>query len=1394
MFEIQAALFHTQKVRNRYKKYYNIKSDAMIKRLIIFSILFFSVAVSLSHTFEFSTNNSEDLTVRAAVQPSSFSGYGTACNQEYGQEPDTFINGSQNFVADPINIFNGNLVEAQTDIRFPSPFEDGLVFKRYYNSRSADDSAIGFGWVHNYSSVLTPDFNGSPKLIRIVDSTGRGYYFEDYDTDGIFMGAFSENSTITTGAGGNYVWTRDDGSVYIFDVSDGKFLSVTDKNGNQQILAYDASNRLASVTDAATGRELTFYYNADDKIDHINGPVTASVPQTSVTGETGGTWASFQYDTSGNLTRATYADEENGSVASGFTYLYEDANDVHNMTGRKDLEGHLLSSWTYDIEDRAVSNTNTQGTGATIDYTNPLAVKTTDDYGIERTYHIGEIQGRKKILEKTRSGSCSTCSEGIKKTDFDTATGYPIRREYFNGRIDLYQNYDSANNPQTQVISQGTSEERTIYKTYHPVLSTPLTITEKSLLADTEHPDRVRKTIFDYDDPSAAGDTPESNENPSTRIYRIIEQGYTLDASQTVVAFEHIISLTYNTSGQILSMNGPFDGTGDTFQYTYDTSGNLTSIINPVSGTTQFQNYDDAGNPGRVIDVRGVATDLTYDGWNRLLTFDTDGETVSREYTAAGLVKSLTDGAGRTLQYGYNTNHGLPETITNSAGETISYAYDINYNLISQTLRNDQGTSTWYLGKDYGDPAGNTGLAPGEPWKTIVRNQTDTENLETEYEYTNGNLTKATGPSGAWTEYQYDTLNRVIQTTEKINDTQNAATTYAYDALNNLIRITDANNNSTLYTHDDAGRLVKEVSPDTGTTLYAYDDAGKIKTLKANDGRTVQYLYDSQYRLTDTRYVDIAQNITYVYDQETVSGKATNGKGKLTTVIDPSGTNIFRYDFLDRITATEKITGARTFTTSYTHDNGGLLSTVTYPSGRIVTYSRNGSGYITSVTTTYNDITHTLADNITHAPFGPVKNKGFSNGKTETREFDLQYRPGFIRVQGITDLSYTYSSAGNISGVTNSITGPGSFKPVVSRDDVETYQYKTGTNKIDTITGSISSTVFGHDDNGNITAKGNLTFEYFQDNRLSAVRDAGALISTYEYNSFGQRTRKTVGDLITLFHYDLQGNLICESAQDGTVLKEYIYLNTLPLALIVHGAETKTYFYHTNHLGTPIALTNDAGQIAWKASHGPFGKVNISVSTLENNLRFPGQYFDGETGLHYNWHRYYDSDIGRYLTPDPIGLAGGINPFVYAESNPTNYIDPNGLSALWMVNPAIGSGLGVGVVENNNQATVSDYIQAIEFLWSSSWLNPQLRAKSFLALSHYIEGPKDPTNPNDWLDWGKEHDQKVSEDTLCEERTPWEGPGDGWDPDKPPPPDPKDPLWKKIVRLLMDTIRIGNNL
>ncbi len=113
-----------------------------------------------------------------------------------------------------------------------------------------------------------------------------------------------------------------------------------------------------------------------------------------------------------------------------------------------------------------------------------------------------------------------------------------------------------------------------------------------------------------------------------------------------------------------------------------------------------------------------------------------------------------------------------------------------------------------------------------------------------------------------------------------------------------------------------------------------------------------------------------------------------------------------------------------------------------------------------------------------------------------------------------------------------------------------------------------------------------------------------------------------------------------------------------PLAFV---QDTEVYYYHLDHLGTPQEITDAQGEIVWSVRYKAYGNViRKEVEVVENNLRFQGQYFDKETGLHYNRFRYYDPDVGRFIHQDPIGLVGGDNLYLYVP-NPINWLDPFGL-------------------------------------------------------------------------------------------------------------------------------------
>ncbi|MBA3030311.1 MAG: RHS repeat-associated core domain-containing protein [Desulfobacteraceae bacterium] len=221
------------------------------------------------------------------------------------------------------------------------------------------------------------------------------------------------------------------------------------------------------------------------------------------------------------------------------------------------------------------------------------------------------------------------------------------------------------------------------------------------------------------------------------------------------------------------------------------------------------------------------------------------------------------------------------------------------------------------------------------------------------------------------------------------------------------------------------------------------------------------------------------------------------------------------------------------------------------------------------------------------------------------------------------------------------------------------------------LTGQPDQAIFEYDANGNTIRKtvGSVvaSYVYNLEDRLTQIWNGevstGSLTAEYYYDPFGRRLWKEVSGVRTYFHYADEG-LTAEMDSAGTITKTYGYKpgstwTTDPLFMKVG---TEYYFYHTDHLGTPQKMTSTNGAVVWSAKYSSFGEANVEIGTIENNLRFPGQYYDGESGLHYNWFRHYYPQIGRFTQGDQLGFIGGdLNLYSYVWNNPTNLIDKYGL-------------------------------------------------------------------------------------------------------------------------------------
>ena len=262
------------------------------------------------------------------------------------------------------------------------------------------------------------------------------------------------------------------------------------------------------------------------------------------------------------------------------------------------------------------------------------------------------------------------------------------------------------------------------------------------------------------------------------------------------------------------------------------------------------------------------------------------------------------------------------------------------------------------------------------------------------------------------------------------------------------------------------------------------------------------------------------------------------------------------------------------------------------------------------------------------------------------------------------DEQYTYDAAGN--RLTSAETG------------TDQWQYNDNNELL-----AAATNQYLFDSNGNMTSRTvagqTQNFIYNLENRLSEVRSTdNTVIAEYIYDPFGRRLSKTVASVTTYYHYSDEG-LIAEYDATGSPIQFYGYnpnglWGTYPIFTRI-GSEY--YYYLNDHLGTPQKLLGGNGAAQWSSEQTSFGDTVVdAASTIINHMRFPGQYYDEETGLHYNRYRYYDPAIGRYITNDPLDLLASNNGYAYAASSPINLIDNEGLVAPIIIVGLIAGGTG----------------------------------------------------------------------------------------------------------------------
>lgn len=788
---------------------------------------------------------------------------------------------------------------------------------------------------------------------------------------------------------------------------------------------------------------------------------------------------------------------------------------------------------------------------------------------------------------------------------------------------------------------------------------------------------------------------------------------------------------TYYPSGLLHTVDGPLAGTGDTVAYTYDPHGCVASFTDEVGHATTITSVNGRCEPLSSTDPNSVVTNYAYDDRGRITSITINpGANQSQTgftYDAAGSLTVVTFPDSSTLTYAYDDAHRLT-SVTNNLGESLTYTLDALGNRTATVVKSAASVVTKQQSATFdelGRVMANIGAA----------SQTTTHAYDA-----NSNEIATTDPRAKVYGQTFDALNRLYQET----DPDSYHTTITYNGKDEVTGVTDARSLATTYVRDGFGDVIQRTSPDAGTDVFWYDANGNVTKKVDARGVETDFSYDAASRvLTKTFPTASAENVTFGYDA-TAGGNI--GIGRLTSVTDQSGSTAFVFDALGRIASDTQVISSQSYATGYTYDGSGHILTETYPSGRIVTYTRDALGRIAGITTQQNSgaTVISIAASSAYEPFGPLAGFTFGNGLVASFMFDQDYQlTGITAASGTTtvqNLSNGFDPSGNITSITDHLSAPRS--QTLTYDDVnrvatasgaygaqsysydgvgnrlsrtanglmDTYAYLSTSNRLNSVTsasGNVRS--FTYAASGQVSqdvrdASDTYTFTVNGNGRNAGASRNGATVGSYLYNAFELRVQKIANGNTTQLVFDRAGHLLEEANGSGAVLRDYIWFDNLPVAMVDDtGASAALYYIHTDQLGTPQKMSDGSASIVWDNLADPFGNslatqgtnwnaanwgsFNWAVTMLSlSNVRFPGQYFDGETGLNQNWHRDYDPTMGRYEQSDPIGLAGGPNTYLYALGRPTGVIDPTGL---WGIGIAGGGSIEGGVVVVGAGATVA---------------------------------------------------------------------------------------------------------
>ncbi len=949
-----------------------------------------------------------------------------------------------------IGLTEGNLREPFPVSSLSSAFGRTVDFVLTYNSYNADgshaqvDTVAGWGWTHSFNSFLFTQVGS----IFLMGPDGRTEKFQ-LGEGGTYTADTGYFNKLVKNPDGSFTLTTKDQTVYQFAIVPGtpfmvfgpvfRLQSITDRNNNTTTLTYAGGN-LVRITDTY-GRFLLLAYNASGQLTQVTDPL--------------GRMTTFTYDSTGRrLAKVT--------DPSGKTTLY-----------------------TYNTLNQMLSKADRDGRRFTFQYRNNLPVGMKDSTPAS-------------LFSMTNSNNWATSFSALANTQERVYVPSTTLKTDGRGNIWSYQ-YD-ANGYVTKVTAP---DGATTSYTYDPATLEVATMTDAdgntisyqydSMGNRTQKKDALGfVTTYTYE---PVFNMMTSMTDPKGRVttYSYDARGNRIQATDPLGNSE---TWTYDSHGNVLSHT---DKNSHTTNYTYDANGNLATTTDPLGNVTTTI-YDAVGNRTSRTDANGHTTTYTYDGLNRVTKVtDPLGKTTTTTYDGEGNRTQVTDRDGNSTQYQYDLRSRLIKitdalsqnttttydgnnnrtSITDKDGHTTKMTYDVQNRLIKTVDALGNTTNTAY------DPVGNVTSRTDANGHTTTYNydalnrmvtSTDAVGSVTTTEYDMGNsgscstcgatpgsslITKVTDGDGngglhvGVTYYKYDGLNRRIQVVSKQFNTSDdeppdptdAVTYTTYDAVGNVLTVTEPDGNTTTYVYDADNRKTKETNAAGDVTMWNYDGVGNVTSMTAPTTNVTTNTYDADDR--ETQVTDGGGTVvTYTYDAEGHRLTQTDGNGNTTTttydaiyrttrVTDPLGQNTtYAYDPVgnllstidrngnvtsdtyDAINRRTSMTDALGNTTKYHYDAVGNRTKVTDANGHAANYAYDGVNRL---------IRETDADgrsrNYTYDFVGNLTSRTDQNGVTTNYTYSDLYFVLQRTYPSSTD-TMTYDLSGRMLSATRALAAP----------------------------------------------------------------------------------------------------------------------------------------------------------------------------------------------------------------------------------------------------------------------------------------------------------------------------------------------------------------------------------